>query len=228
MQEPILAVSDLRVKFDDQLILDNVNFEVEDGETVAIIGPNGAGKTVLFRSLLGLIPFEGKVIWRPGTRVGYVPQKLAVEKDLPLTVNDFLSIKENNPKEIKDSLLSVGFKDEKVLKQKLGILSGGEFQRILIAWALLGDPQILLFDEPTSGVDVSSEETIYSFLKRFQERKKIALILISHELEVVYRYAKKVVCLNKKQVCFGLPREVLDKESLEKIFGGEIGYYQHH
>ena len=232
----LLRVKDLKVKFDHHVALDDISFEVKKGETLAVIGPNGAGKSVLFRALLGLIPYSGKIEWAEDIDVGYVPQRLAIAKDLPLTTEEFFALKEKNKKEVRNALTAVGFEEDKphkghlthhVLKRKIGVLSGGELQRVLIAFALLGGPEVLLFDEPTSGVDVSSEETIYGLLHKLQEQKGLTMILISHELQVVYKYATTVICLNKEKVCFGPPREVLDRESLEKLYGGEVGYYHH-
>jgi zinc transport system ATP-binding protein len=232
--ETILTVKNLNVNLSGHKILDDISFEVNRDETVAIIGPNGAGKTVLFRALLGFIPYEGEVNWTKDLKIGYVPQKLFVENDFPLTVNEFFQLKEKSSKEIENAITEVGlegyFNNQKkhILNQKLGVLSGGEFQKVLITRALLGHPQVLLFDEPTSGVDISSEETIYSLLRRLQEKEDLTILLISHELQVVYKYASNVICLNKERVCFGPPREVLDKESLEKTFGSDVGVYQHH
>lgn len=234
--EPVLSVSDLRVEFDSRAVLSDINFELNPNETMAIIGPNGAGKTVLFRALLDLIPHFGKVEWKKGVRVGYVPQRLFVDPDLPLTTAEFFALKGHKLHSVKEALSLVGFEDDKehqghleehILNNKIGVLSGGELQRISIAWALSGNPDVLLFDEPTSGVDISAEETIYGHLRRLQEKKKFAILLISHDLNVVYRFANKVVCLNKEMVCYGPPLDVLDKQSLQKLYGTDIGVYQH-
>ena len=233
----LLSVQGLNVNFNSHKIVDNVSFDVIRDSTLAIIGPNGAGKTVLFRAILGLIPYKGKVTWAPDAKIGYVPQKLFVAKDFPLTVSEFLHFKEKDHKIIHEILNSVGFKDVaashihndvKVLKTKLGALSGGELQRVLIAYALLGKPNVLLFDEPTSGVDVSAEETIYSLIDKLKAEKDLTIIFISHELQVVYKYADSVLCLNKEKICFGPPREVVDKESLTKLYGEDVSLYQHH
>lgn len=225
--EPILSVSDFGIEFGSLSILSAVNFELNPNETMAIIGPNGAGKTILFRALLGLIPHSGKIQWKKGIKVGYVPQRLSVDPDLPLTTAEFFTLKGNKLHSIKEALSLVGFEEEDILNKKIGILSGGELQRISIAWALSGNPDVLLFDEPTSGVDISAEETIYGHLRRLQEKKKFAILLISHDLNVVYRFANKVVCLNKEMVCYGPPLDVLDKQSLQKLYGSDIGIYQH-
>ena len=232
----LLSVSNLKVKLNGHLILDEISFNVERDSTLAIIGPNGAGKTILFKAILGLIPYDGKVTWAPNIKIGYVPQKLFVAKDFPLTVSEFLKIKEKNNENVKKVLELVGFgnqpaqhmHDTRIAKTRLGALSGGELQRVLIAYALLGEPQVILFDEPTSGVDISGEETIYGLINRLKKEKDLTIIFISHELQVVYKFADSVLCLNKEKVCFGPPKEVVDKESLARLYGEDVSLYQHH
>lgn len=233
----ILRVSNLKIESNHQVILDNINLEVKKNETLAIIGPNGAGKTTLFRALLGLIPYQGKIEWLKRIKIGYVPQKIFIDRDLPLTTSEFFSLKEKDKKKIEYVISAVGFEKDKphkghlkehILEEKLGLLSGGELQRVMIAWALLGDPDVLLFDEPTAGIDISAEETIYSLLRRLQKQKKLTIFLISHELQVVYRYATNVLCLNKEKICFGPPSQALDQGSLNKLFGENVGLYHHY
>lgn len=236
MEENILTVTNLRAEFDGHRILDNISFEVKRDDTLAVIGPNGAGKTVLFKCLLGLLPYEGKVVWAKDTKIGYVPQRLNVSRDLPLTVKEFLNFKEKDTHKIESALSQVGFETEgahlihkgkRLLHVRLGVLSGGEFQRVLIAFAILGNPNVLLFDEPTSGVDISAEETVYMLIDRLQKEKDLTIIFISHELEIVYRYAANVLCLNKEMVCFGPPKAAIDKESLKKLYGEDVHFYRH-
>lgn len=202
MNKSILNVSGLSVKFNSHTILDNLSFDVVRDSTLAIIGPNGSGKTVLFKAILGLIPFAGRVDWHTDSRIGYVPQKLSVAKDLPLTVLDFLQLKEENKEKINEALLSVGFNpketqhihhDMRVLDTRLGSLSGGELQRVLIAYSLLGNPNVLLLDEPTSGVDAIGEKTIYKLMSDLKKDKDLTIIFITHEHEVVEKYADKVI-----------------------------------
>lgn len=232
----ILKVSRLNVTFNSHKILDDISFEVKRDDTLAIIGPNGAGKTVLFKCLLGLLPYEGIIEWARDIKIGYVPQKLYVGKDLPLTVEEFLRFKEKSLKKAEDALRLVGFsggdkhlmhKGKRLLKTRLGVLSGGEFQRVLIAFALLGNPNVLLFDEPTSGVDISAEENVYALINKLKKEKDLTIIFISHELEVVYKYAANVFCLNKEKVCYGPPKDVIDKDSLHKLYGEDIHFFQH-
>ena len=224
----ILEVSNLSVSFRNQKVLNNVSFSVERDGTLAIIGPNGAGKSVLFRAILGLIPYDGEVKWADNVKIGYVPQKLFVQKDLPLTVLEFLKLKENSILNIEKILNSVGIKKTNILKNRLGDLSGGEIQRVLIANALLGSPQVLLFDEPTSGVDIAGEETIYGLIERLKKEVDLTIIFISHELDIVYQHATDVLCLNKEKICFGKPREVIDKETLSKMYGEDVKVYKHY
>ena len=231
--ETILKVENLGVAFNGTEVIKDLSFEVNKGDVLAIIGPNGAGKTVLFRAILGLLPYKGTINWLSDARIGYVPQKLSVERDLPLTVREFLDYKDGKENILK-ILRSVGFstQDEHhvvhhLLNRPLGVLSGGELQRVLIAFALLGQPEVLLFDEPTSGIDIGGEETIYNLLHRLNSEMGLTIFLISHDIHVVYKYANNVLCLNKEMVCFGSPHEALDNEALKKLYGGEVALYGH-
>lgn len=201
MAELILSVKDLVVKFDRHIVLDHLSFDVARDGTVAVVGPNGAGKTVLFKCLLGIIPFTGEIKWAGDAKVGYVPQKLSVSGDLPITVLEFLKLKEQDPKKIEEVMMQVGFRqkarhihhDMRVLKSRLGRLSGGELQRILMAYALLGDPNVLLLDEPTAGVDLQGEETFYNLFAKLKKDADLTIIFITHDKEVVGAYADSVI-----------------------------------
>jgi len=224
----LLDVSHLTVELAGHKIIADLSFQVLPGDTLAIIGPNGAGKTVLFKALLGLLPYSGQISWPKEIRIGYVPQRLYVESDLPLTTAEFFHLKNAKNPEIHRVMAAVGFTDpHEILNSKLGVLSGGQLQRILIAWALVGHPQVLLFDEPTTGVDLSAEESIYSLLNKLQHQENLTLLLISHELQVVYKYATNVLCLNKEGLCFGPPKKALTQEALNKLFGENVSVYHH-
>ena len=231
----ILSIKNLNVRFDMLSVLEDITLDVERGDVLAIIGPNGAGKTVFFRALLGLIPYEGEVSWMKNVKIGYVPQRLSVAKDLPLSVIEFLKLKGAPNEEIYEALQEVGFLkghdqrhwEHHLLKARLGNLSGGEFQRILIAYALINHPDALLFDEPTAGIDIGGEETIYSLLEKLHKKLNLTIMLITHDLNIIYRYAPKVLCLNKEKICYGSPQEALNPKVLEELYGSKVVLYQH-
>jgi len=236
MAENILSVKDLTVVRNEHVIIEDLTFDVLKGETLAVIGPNGAGKTTLLRAILGLIPYKGKITWKKDIRIGYVPQRLFIESDIPLTTKEFFCIKQKNTDDIMDVLKAVGLSgksaqlkeiEKHILNNKLGNLSGGELQRVLIAWSLLGNPDVLLYDEPTSGVDIAGEETVYTMLEKLKETRGLTIILISHEIEIVRHFTTTVLCLNKEKVCHGPPREVITQQTIDKLFGDETNYYGH-
>lgn len=225
----LLMVKNLSVQIEDQVILDNLQFELKPGETLSILGPNGAGKTVLLKALLNLIPYSGEVRWSSNVRIGYVPQKIDADRHLPLTYKDLFISKSRILKvtaEIDAISQRVGL-TPKMLATPVGHLSGGQFQRGLIGFALIGNPNVLLLDEPTASIDESGEEHIYELIHRLQNQYKLAVITVSHDLSFVYRYATKVLCLNRQSVCMGVPREALTPEILEQLYGPSHGYYQH-
>lgn len=226
-----LEVDHLSVRFGKTEILTDLTFQVNQGSSLAVIGPNGAGKTVLFRALIGAIKFEGSVRWAPGVRIGYVPQKLDLDRDVPITGMDFLRARENPSgdanAQIAQVLESVGIPPEEAQSQ-IGTLSGGQFQRLLIAFALLGDPTVLMLDEPTAGIDAPGQKQFNELVHRLQQDRGLTVLFISHELSVVYSYATEVLCLGHgRSRCFGPPRKVLTPETLSGIYGSETGYHVH-
>ena len=222
----ILKVTDLDVELEGEKIINNLSFEVKRGDILTILGPNGAGKTVLLKTLLGLLPHGGEIKWKKNIKISYVPQRLPFIKDAPLSVKDFLKLKKSFDKEIKETLNSIGFK-ESLLEKKVGDLSSGLFQRILVAWSLIGNPQVLLFDEPTTGIDIEGEETVYRLLARLKRERELTILLVTHDLSVVYTFSNYVICLNKQPICYGFPQEVLTPENLQKLYGEEVKYYRH-
>jgi len=224
--ELILKVRNLNVRLDHQSIIENLSFEVKKGEVLTILGPNGAGKSVLLKTLIGLLPYKGEIEWAKELKIGYVPQRLPFIKDIPLSIKDFFSLKGSPEKETEAILNSVGFKQD-FSRKKIGDLSSGQFQRVLIAWGLVRNPQVLLFDEPTTGVDISAEETIYNLLAKLKLERDLTILLVTHDLSVVYKFSTDVICLNRQPICYGPPQEVLTPESLQRLYGGEVRYYQH-
>lgn len=224
----ILEVEKLNVFIDKSHILENISFEVKKGEVLAIIGPNGAGKTVLFKTLLGLLPYTGEITWAKNIKIGYVPQRIDIDTDIPLTVEEFLKLRSKNAtkKRIREVLKSMNL-EEKILKSGLGEISVGQRQRLLIAWSILDYPDVLLFDEPTADVDIYGQESIYKTVSLLRQKLNLTLIIISHDLNVVYQYASKVMCLNHRNICLGRPEEALQTELLQKLYGGERSFYTH-
>jgi zinc transport system ATP-binding protein len=225
-----LEVEHLSVTFGATRILDDLTFSVEAGSSLAIIGPTGAGKTVLFKALIGAVRSEGTIRWAEGTRIGYVPQKLDIERDLPLTGLDFLRARADvsrAPASDVPRVLGLVALDAGIAGQPLGTLSGGQFQRLLLAFALMGRPTMLLFDEPTAGVDEPGEEGIYALFRRLQREEGLTLLLISHELSLVYRYADNVLCLSRWRTCFGPPLEILTPERLQEVYGAPSRFHEH-
>jgi zinc transport system ATP-binding protein len=221
----ILDVKNLTVKFGGFAALKNVSFSVKEGEVLAIIGPNGAGKTVLFRTILGLVPYEGAIKWAPGVKIGYAPQQIYADQRIPITVKEFFALKSGRKTSIFHELKAVGLKPD-ILNKQIGTLSRGMFQRILIAWALLDHPEVLLFDEPTAGIDVSGEDTIYNLLHRLQKERHLTLLLISHDLHIVFKYTDNVLCLAKEKMFLGKPHQTLTEKTLAELYG-ESAFHVH-
>jgi ABC-type Mn2+/Zn2+ transport system ATPase subunit len=228
----ILEVKNATVSFDGEQVLRRVSFALGEGESLAIIGPNGAGKTVFLRALLRMVRLsEGEIRWADGTKIGYVPQKIDADRHLPINFRNLLVAKARvigAPAAAVDEVIKKVGLDTKILRTPVGHLSGGQFQRALIAFALLGHPNILILDEPTASIDKPGEERMFELIHRLQEEFGMTMILVSHDLSFVYRYATKVLAINRDEVCFGPPEEVLTKESLEKLYGGEMKLHHTH
>jgi len=222
----ILEVKNLSVRLNGEDVLIDLSFDVYDGEVLAILGPNGAGKTTLLKALLGIVPYEGIVKWREGVRIGYVPQRLPFIKDVPLSVKEFFQLENASENEAGEILKPIGLGKE-ILKKKVGDLSSGQFQRILIGWALALDPDVLLFDEPLTGIDIGGQESVYNLLERLKETKNLTILFVTHELSVVYRLTDRVLCLNKRMLCSGAPKEMLTPEAISNLYANIVKFYQH-
>ena len=199
-------------------------------------------KRCSLRALIRAIPFDGSVRWAAGTRIGYVPQKLDLERDVPITGMDFLRARaalvpravgvaghrrrEESRAVVLRSLDLVGV-PRAAADQPIGTLSGGQFQRLLVAFALVGDPNVLMLDEPTAGVDEPGQERLNELVRRLQQEQGLTVLFISHELSVVYRYATDVLCLSRDRVCVGPPKTVLTPDLLREMYGTPVGYHVH-
>ena len=226
-QKEILKVQDLNVQFNGEEIIKNLSFSVKEKEVLVILGPNGAGKTTLLRALLGIVPHTGIIEWKTKDISYLPPQEFFARKDLPpLSIQEFFEFKKVSLKQIFTILNQVGL-EQSILKKEFTKLSTGQFQRMIIAWALVEKPKVLLFDEPTSGIDIGGEETIYSLLHKFWEERNLTILLVTHDLSIVWEHAQNVLCLNKKKICSGSPEQVLTPENLKKLYGTKIKFYKH-
>jgi len=228
--ETVLRVKDLSVQLGGETVLSGLSFEIKKGEVLTILGPNGAGKTTLLRALLGILPYKGEVVWKEGIGVSYLPARLTQERfrQIPLSLKEFFKLETRSDEKISDMLGKVGLDPQLFLHRRPVNLSSGEFQRMLIAWSLMSDPDVLLFDEPTAGIDIGGKETIYTLLHSFWEEKRMAVLLVTHEMDIVYAHSTNVLCLHKKEFCYGKPEEVLTPQILKELYGQDIKFYKHH
>lgn len=223
----VLEVSNLHMSYDGQAIIERLTFSVAQRDILIVLGPNGAGKTTLLRGLLNLLPYQGSVIWH-ARKIGYLPPQESLQRQglPPLQLAEFFHFKTHDTGSIKAMLSDVGL-DDSFLSRQFNELSTGQFQRMMIAWSLLDNPDVLILDEPTSGIDIGGEESIYSLLHKFWQKQNLTMLLVTHDLHVVWEYATQVLCLNRQQMCMGKPDEVLTLEQLKQLYGTGIKFYQH-
>jgi len=231
MSEALIRLDGVAVSFNGQPVLDDVQLSVQPGEIVTLIGPNGAGKTTLVRVVLGLIqPDSGNVRRAPRLRIGYMPQKLHVDATLPLSVLRFLRLVPGVDRQrALAALAEVGA--EQVIDSPLQSISGGEMQRVLLARALLREPQLLVLDEPVQGVDVAGQAELYRLISRLRERHGCGVLMVSHDLHLVMSATDQVVCLNRHVCCSGHPEQVSGDPAFIELFGQDaksLAVYHHH
>lgn len=215
-ENPLLSLHNVSFQIKSQKIVDHVSFDLMPSDFLTIIGPNGSGKTTLLKLIIGLLkPTSGQIKRDSQTRIGYMPQKLMIDDMLPLTVAIFL----NRSK--------VGLQQTSVIKA-LGIqnlldasmhnLSGGEFQRVLLARALLNQPNLLILDEPSQGVDVTGQKELFALIANLREKMKFAVIMVSHDLYVVHKESDRVICLNHHICCMGKPDVIRHTKEYKALF----------
>ncbi len=231
MPKTLIAAHQLGVDIDGRPVLSAVDLRVHEGEIVTVIGPNGAGKTTLVRAMLGLTPpSRGRVERAAGLTLGYMPQRLAVNPLLPLTVERFLALAAPRGADLRNALSRTGI--EELRKQPVQKLSGGEWQRVLLARALLRRPQLLVLDEPAQGVDVGGQVDLYKLIQRLRQELGCGVLMISHDLHVVMANTDTVVCLNQHVCCHGQPEHVSTDPAFLQLFGPEVAsglaLYTHH
>lgn len=231
MSVPLISAQNLTLKLNGKTVLRDVSVDIEPGEIVTIVGPNGSGKSSFLRALIGAIPpAEGRVVRARGLRIGYVPQKLAVDASLPLTVLRFLSLPRRIPaKRAQDALARAGVPD--LRDRQMAALSGGQFQRVLLARALLETPQLLLLDEPTQGLDQPGSAAFYQRIEEVRRDLGCAIVMVSHDLHVVMAASDRVLCMNGHICCAGTPEIVASAPEYRALFGtgtkGTLALYRH-
>ncbi len=214
------------VRIGAKAILSGADLRVRAGEIVTLIGPNGAGKTTFLRVILGLQrPRRGRVFRRPGLRVGYVPQRLALDATLPLTVERFLALgagRGGREGAARRAAILDAVGAAQVLASPVRDISGGELQRVLLARALLRDPDLLVLDEPVQGVDVSGQADLYGLIGRIRDERGCGVLLVSHDLHLVMAAADQVICLNHHVCCAGRPEAVTRDPAYLALFGEHV------
>ncbi|MEE2944856.1 MAG: metal ABC transporter ATP-binding protein [Pseudomonadota bacterium] len=227
----LLSTKNMSVRLGGHTALRNVDFSISAGEIVTVVGPNGSGKSTLLKSLIGAVkPTQGSLERKPGLRIGYVPQKLHIDPTLPITVRRFLSLpKKNSDSEIDAALARVGASD--LLSKQMFALSGGQFQRTLLARALLEKPEIFVLDEPTTGLDQPGSAALYNLIEELRHETGAAVLMVSHELHVVMSASDRVICLNGHVCCHGTPDVVASAPEYRALFGtgtqGALALYRH-
>ncbi|MBT8408457.1 MAG: metal ABC transporter ATP-binding protein [Alphaproteobacteria bacterium] len=229
---PLIRTRQIDIGYAGLVALKGVSLQIAKGEIVTVIGPNGSGKSTLIKALLGLIEPQGGSIERaPGLTIGYVPQNLAIDANLPMTVARFLSLPVRHSAGTTAAMLErVGVPGAQ--SKQMADLSGGQFQRVLLARALLANPQILILDEPTQGLDQPGIAAFYKLIEEVRKERGCAVLMVSHDLHVVMRATDRVICLNGHVCCEGAPDAVLEAPEYRALFGdgtrGAFALYQHH
>ncbi|WP_171180075.1 metal ABC transporter ATP-binding protein [Ruegeria sp. HKCCD8929] len=227
----LVTVDNLSVRYGVNTVLSHVDIAIEPSEIVTIVGPNGSGKTSLLRAIIGATtPSAGRVTLKPGLKIGYVPQKLHIDPTLPITVERFLRLTNRvSRQDCANALESAGVPD--LLKRQMSQLSGGQFQRVLLARALINRPDILLLDEATQGLDQPGSAAFYRQIEDVRRDTGCAILMISHELHVVMSASDRVICLNGHVCCAGSPAVVASAPEYRALFGtgtgGALALYRH-
>ncbi len=236
MNNTLLKLANLSVQYDrsSKLVVNNVSFELQRQTINVLIGPNGSGKSSLIKAILGLVPTQGVVTFfnseglevaRESIHIGYVSQRLELDTTVPVTVNEFLQLTLSSCRRLngaKKNEVARVLRDVSILglrNKKLGSLSGGQLQRVILARALLHYPQLLILDEPEAGIDVSGEHLFYELLKKLVKEQQVTVLIASHELEIVHKYADNVLCINGKLVCNGSVKKALTTKNFVKLYG---------
>ena len=230
----IVKLDGVTYSYNHEPAIEGITLDLEEGDFVGVIGPNGSGKSTLVKVILGLLkPDKGKV-YLFGTelekftdwgKIGYVPQKAGVAVKFPITVEEIVAMTAKNKTALDRALTDVDMHNYK--KTLITELSGGQQQRVFIARALATEPKLLILDEPTVGVDAEAQAGFYGLLRHLNETKKLTLMLVSHDVDVVAHEVKTVICINRTLVCHGLPKEIITGDFIDKLYGKNLRFVVH-
>ncbi|AOY89589.1 zinc ABC transporter ATP-binding protein ZnuC [Marinobacter salinus] len=232
MSESLVTLDNLTVEFEGRPVVDRVNLNVHRGDIITIIGPNGAGKTTLIKAILGIQKLtRGAVRLANNLVIGYVPQHLTLEPTLPLSVKRFMLLSGRPLSECENALARTGVSH--LLDASVHHLSGGERQRLLLARALVRQPDLLVLDEPAQGVDINGQAALYELIRQLRDELHCGVIMISHDLHLVMAATDKVICLNQHVCCSGYPADISHDPAFIDTFGHQVAeslavYHHHH
>ena len=227
----LITFENITINYGKTTVLRDVDLEIHSGEIVTIVGPNGSGKTSLLKAIIGAVkPLVGKVTVKPGLKIGYLPQRLNFDPALPITVERFMHLGQNiDEQACMLALENAGVRQ--LADNQMSNLSGGQFQRVLLAHSLLGSPEILMLDEATQGLDQPGSANFYGQVEKIRDKTGCAVLMISHDLHVVMRASDRVICLNGYICCSGTPDIVATAPEYHKLFGmetaGALALYNH-
>lgn len=229
--DALIRAHHLGVRMGGDTIISHVDLSVHSGQIVTLIGPNGAGKSTLIKALLGIYKISDGELWRkPGLKIGYMPQKLHIDDSLPLTVDRLMTLTNRaRRQEITEALALTDVPH--LIDRPVQQLSGGEFQRVMLARALLKRPDLLVLDEPVQGVDFNGEIDLYRLIQRIRDERGCAILMVSHDLHLVMAATDEVVCLNHHVCCTGTPEIITRKPEFTQLFGHQhadaLAFYSH-
>ncbi len=227
----LITASNITVNRGETKILDNVSLTIGESEFITILGPNGGGKSMLLKCLMGFyIPDNGNIKRKRHLRIGYVPQQFTSEQTMPISVGQFLRLRKKVSAEELETI-TAETNIEALVNKPLNILSGGELQRILVARALIGAPDLLILDEPAQNLDISGQLAFYKLLSEIYEKRSFSILMVSHDLHMVMATTKKVICLFHHVCCSGEPQVVTKDPEFITLFGNDMAemmaVYQH-
>ncbi len=221
----MLHLDHISAQHGEKTLFSNISFTVAEGEFVSLIGPNGAGKTSLLKAIIGLLPVSsGRLTRAKGCRIGYMPQKIALNPLMPLTVKTFLSLSPLRSNK-EDVILETGI--QSLLDASMHSLSGGEYQRVILARALLNQPNLLILDEPTQGLDAAGETHFFNLLEHLHKHHRLAILMVSHDLHFVHKASQKVICINQSVCCSGAPQIVQGDKAYQDLFHSSLNKADH-